>query len=111
MHANNAPNKTLHNHKLGEKAKEAAANYAVVANVVPRKEPQPAASPNGYPNSFTVGLSPSSRTNTIVDPSAPVVRQQNTLVAAPMNTTDPDHSAWGPRLSHASYSSPKDSDI
>ena len=100
MHANNTLNKTLHHHKLGEEVKEAAANCAVVANAVPRQEPQPAASPNGYPNSSTMGLSPSSRTNMIVDPSAPVVHQQNTPIAAPINTTDPGHSAWGPRLSH-----------
>ena len=47
-----------------------------------------------------MGLSPSRRTDKIVDPSAPVVHQQNTPIAAPINTTDPDHSAWGPRLSH-----------
>jgi hypothetical protein len=29
-----------------------------------------------------------------------VVLQQNTPVAAPMQNTDPCHSAWGPRLSH-----------
>ena len=99
-HANNAPNKTLHHHKLGEEAKEAVTNCAVIANVVPRQEPQPAASPSSYPKSSTMELSPSSRTNTIIDPSAPVVRQQNTPVVAPMNTTDPGLSAWGPHLFH-----------
>ena len=87
-HTNNAPNKTLHHHKLGEEAKEAAANCTVVANAVPRQEPQPAANPSSYSNSFTMGLSLSSHTNTIVELSAPVVRQQITPIAVPMNTTD-----------------------
>ena len=37
----NTPNKTLHHHKLGDEAKEAAANYAVVANAVPRRNRGP----------------------------------------------------------------------
>ena len=36
----------------------------------------------------------------IVNPSVPVDLQQNTPVAATMENTDPDHSAWGTRLSH-----------
>ena len=100
MHANNTPNKTLHHHKLGEEAKEAAANCTVVANAVPRQEPQPAASPNGYLNSSTMGLAISSRIHTIVYPSAPAVLQQNTSVAAPKKNTDHGHFVWGPRLSH-----------
>ena len=32
-------------------------------------------------------------------PSAPMVHQQNTLVAASINTTNPSHSTWRPRLS------------
>ena len=53
-HANNTHNKTLHHHNLGEEAKEAATNCAVVVNAVPRQEPQPAASPSGSSNSFTM---------------------------------------------------------
>ena len=36
-HTDNAPNKTLHHYNLGEEAKEAATNCAVVANAVPRR--------------------------------------------------------------------------
>ena len=99
-HTNKRAPHILHCHHLGEELKASRRKLRRCHQRCAMPKPQPVASPSGYPDSSTMGLSPSSRTDTIVDPSAPEVHQQNTPVAAPMNTTDPDHSAWGPRLSH-----------
>jgi hypothetical protein len=67
---------------------------------VPRQKSWPAASLSGSPNSSTEGLSLSSRTHTIVDPSAPALPQRKTSVTTAMKNTDLGHSAWGSRLIH-----------
>ena len=54
-----------------------------------------------------MGPSPSSRTHTIGDPHVPVKLQHKTPVVAPMKTTDPGHSVWGPCLSHCFTPLPK----
>jgi hypothetical protein len=85
-HTNNTLNKTLHHHhKLGEEAKEAAANCAVVTNAGPRQKPRPAASLSNTSNS-TMGNHPQ-ETHTVVDPlcqrsinrALPSQRQRRTL--------------------------------
>jgi hypothetical protein len=63
-HANNAPNKTLHHHKLGEKAKEATASCAVVTNVVSRQK-RLAASLSGTSNSSAMGNHPQANRTTV----------------------------------------------
>ena len=91
--------------------KKPLANCAVVTNAVPRQMSRPAANQSDISNYSTMGPSPSSRTHTIVDPPVPVEHQKNTLITAPMKTTDPSHSAWGLASPTVSHSSAKDSDI
>jgi hypothetical protein len=95
---NNAYSKILHHHNLGE---EPQANHRELRRRRQRcatPKSRPAASLSSNSNSSTEGLSLTSRTHTIVDHPAPAKLQQNTLVTAPMETTDLGHSAWGPRL-------------
>jgi hypothetical protein len=99
-HTNNAHNKTLHHHNLGEEPKESHQNSrrrhqrrATTKTATRSKLKWP-------PELLHHGLSPTSRTHSIVDPSASTLLRQKTPVAAPMKTTDPGHSAWGPCLIH-----------
>jgi hypothetical protein len=64
----NSANKTLHHLNVGEKPKEAAANRAVITNIVSRQKPRPAASQSGNLNSSTTSPSSSGRTPLAVDP-------------------------------------------
>jgi hypothetical protein len=97
---NNAPNKTLHHLNLEEKPEAATMNCAAVTNVVPRQQTRPAPSQSDNSSSSTTGPSTSSRTKKVADPPVPTKRRHRTPVMAPMQATDPGHSAWGPRLIH-----------
>jgi hypothetical protein len=75
-------------------------NCAAVTNIDPRQQTRPAASQSDNLSSSTTGPSTSSRTKKVADPPAPTKRRQKTPVMAPMQITDPGHSAWGARLIH-----------
>jgi hypothetical protein len=98
-HTNNAHNKTLHHHNLGE---EPQANHCELRRhrqCCATLKLRPTASLSGNSkSSSTKWLSLSSRTHTIVDPPAPALLQRNTPVTAPMKITDLGHTAWGSHL-------------
>ena len=96
----NAHNIMLHHHHLGEELEVSRRRL--------RRCHQHCATPKAANRCKSVRLqellhhraNTTNRTHRIVDPSDPVLLQQNTPIAAPLKNTDPGHSAWGPRLSH-----------
>jgi hypothetical protein len=100
QHTNNAHNKTLHHHNLGEEPKECHQNSRRRHQRCATTKAATRSKLKWPPELLHHGLSPTSRTHSIVDPSASTLLRQKTPVAAPMKTTDPGHSAWGPCLIH-----------
>jgi hypothetical protein len=93
---NNTHNKTPHHHHLGEEPRESS-QPTLSSPTLCHDQSRNRCKLN-MPPKLHHGLSPTSCTHSVVDLSTPTLLQQKSLVAAPMKTTDPSHSAWGPRL-------------